>query len=368
METVRVGIVGCGNISSAYINGCRQFDFLEIAAVTDIVPEAAHAKAAEHHVPRVLTVEELLNDPDIDIVINLTVPAVHAEVSLAAIAAGKHVYSEKPLAISRADGRAILYAAAGRGVRVGCAPDTFLGGGLQTCRKLIDDGAIGEPVAATAFMMGHGPEGWHPNPAFFYQTGAGPLFDMGPYYVTALVHLLGPVQSVAAMARISFTERIATSEARRGERLPVNVPTHVAGTLAMAAGPLATMVTSFDVWGHSMPRIEIYGSEGSLSVPDPNTFGGPVRLLRAGSSAWEEVPLTHSDTVRRGIGVADMALGIADGTPHRASGELAYHILDVMHSFYDSSDEGHHIQLLSSCEQPAALPVAWVGYPPASAA
>ncbi len=180
---------------------------------------------------------------------------------------------------------------------------------------------------------------------------------MGPYYVTALVHLLGPVQSVAAMTRISFAERIASSEGRRGERLPVNVPTHVAGTLAMASGPLATMIMSFDVWGHTMPRIEIYGSEGTLSVPDPNTFEGPVRLLRAGSQAWEDVPLTHSDTVLRGVGVADMAQAIAADTPHRASGELAYHVLDVMHSFYDSSDEGHHIQLLSTCVQPAPLPI-----------
>jgi predicted dehydrogenase len=357
MDVTRLGIIGCGNISSAYITGCGQFDFLEIAAVADVRPAAAEAKAAEHGVPWARSVADLLNDPTIDIVINLTIPAAHAEVSLAAIAAGKHLYSEKPLAITRADGRAILYAAAGRGVRVGGAPDTFLGGGLQTCRKLIDDGAIGEPVAATAFMMGHGPEGWHPNPAFFYETGAGPLFDMGPYYITALVHLLGPVESVAAMARASFPERVAAS----GARLPVHVPTHVAATLAMSAGPLATMITSFDVWGHTLPRIEIYGSEGSLSVPDPNTFEGPVRLLRAGSQTWEDVPLTHSDTVRRGIGVADMALAIQQGVPHRASGEMIYHVLDVMHSFYDASDEGRQIKLQSSCDQPAALPVPVAG-------
>lgn len=357
MDVVKLGIIGCGNISSAYINGCRQFDFLEVSAVADITPEVAQAKAAEHDISRACTVAELLADPAIDIVINLTIPLAHGEVSLAAIAAGKHVYSEKPLAISRADGRAILYAAAGRGVRVGGAPDTFLGGGLQTCRKLIEDGAIGEPVAATAFMLSHGPESWHPNPFFFYQEGAGPLFDMGPYYITALVHLLGPVAAVAAMNRISFPLRIATSEALNGQRIPVDVPTHVAGTLAMAAGPVATMITSFDVWGHTLPRIEIYGSEGSLSVPDPNTFGGPVRLLRAGSREWEDVPLTHSDTVRRGIGVADMALAIHNHMPHRASGEMAFHVLDVMHSFYDSSHEGRHITLQSTCAQPEPLPV-----------
>lgn len=357
MDVCKLGIIGCGNISGAYVRGCRQFDFLEINAVADLNRAAAEAKAAEFGIPRVLSVAELLADPEIEIVINLTVPLVHAEVSLAVIEAGKHVYSEKPLAISRADGRAILYAAAGRGVRVGCAPDTFLGGGLQTCRRLIDEGVIGEPVAATAFMLGHGPEGWHPNPGFFYQVGGGPMFDMGPYYITALISLLGPVETVAALTRKSFPVRIATSEARHGERLPVDVDTHVAGTLAMASGPLATMITSFDVWGHSLPRIEIYGSKGSLSVPDPNTFVGPVRVLLAGSDAWEDVPLTHSDTVLRGIGVADMTQAIRSGTPHRASGDMAFHVLDVMHAFHDSSAEGRHIRLQSTCSQPAPLPV-----------
>lgn len=363
----KIGIIGCGNISGAYVNGCRQFDHLEVLAVADLLLEAAQAKAAKHDIPRVYPVGDLLADPEIDIVINLTTPTAHAEVSLAAIAAGKHLYSEKPLAVSREDGRAILYAARGRGVRVGCAPDTFLGGGLQTCRKLIDEGAIGTPVAATAFMLSHGPESWHPNPGFFYQYGAGPLFDMGPYYVTTLIHLLGPVRSVAAMTRISFPERVATSEARYGERFPVAVPTHVVGTLAMEAGPIATLITSFDVWGHSLPRIEIYGSEGSLSVPDPNYFGGPVRLLRAGQKAWEDVPLSHSDQVRRGVGVADMAAAIRAGTPHRASGEMAYHVLDVMHALYEASDKERHVRIRSTCPQPAPLPLNWSGpdHPPA---
>jgi predicted dehydrogenase len=315
-DTLGIGIIGCGNISNAYINGCRQFAHLRVLSVADLRADAARAKADEHGLGCPGSVAELLADPDIDIAINLTVPDAHAAVSRDILAAGKHVYSEKPLAVERADGRAVLDAAAARGLRVGCAPDTFLGGGLQTCRKLIDDGAIGEPVAATAFMLGHGPESWHPNPGFFYKWGAGPLFDIGPYYVTALVHLLGPVARVAALARVSFAERVATSEARYGERLPVEVPTHVTGTLDMAAGPLATMITSFDVWGHTLPRIEIYGSEGSLSVPDPNTFGGPVRLLRAGSKEWEDVPLSHTDAVRRGVGVADMALAIREGRPH----------------------------------------------------
>lgn len=350
---LRVGIIGCGNISSAYVKGCRLFDILEVTAVADINPAVAQAKAAEHGIPHVYTVAELLADPTIDIVINLTIPAVHAEVSLAVIQAGKHVYSEKPLAISRADGRAIIQAAADKGVRVGCAPDTFLGGGLQTCRKLIDDGAIGRPVAATAFMLSHGPESWHPNPTFFYKEGGGPLFDMGPYYITALVHLLGPVQQVAAMARASFPERFAAN----GETIQVDVPTHTAGTMQMHSGAVATMITSFDVWAHNLPRIEIYGSEGSLSVPDPNTFVGPVKIRRANSQQWEDVPLTHSDQVLRGIGVADMAYGLRYGRAHRASGEMAYHVLDVMHTFYDSSTQEKHVTLESSCAQPRPLPV-----------
>ncbi len=303
-HVTQLGIIGCGNISNAYIDGCRQFDHLRVVAVADIAPEAAQAKAAEHDLACAGSVEALLADPDIDLVINLTTPAAHAAVSLAVLAGGKHVYSEKPLAVERADGRAILAAAAARGLRVGGAPDTFLGGSLHTCRKLIDDGAIGQPVAATAFMLGHGPEDWHPNPGFYYKKGAGPLFDMGPYYLTALVHLLGPVERVAALARITFAERTATSEARYGEKLPVEVPTHVAGTLAMAAGPLVTMITSFDVWGHTLPRIEIYGSEGSLSVPDPNYFGGPVRLLPAGSKEWQEraVDPQRRRAARRGRG------------------------------------------------------------------
>lgn len=356
MDAVNVGIIGAGNISDAYITGCRQYDYLNVLAIADIRPEAAQDKAAAYNIPLATSVDELLADKRIDVVINLTIPNAHAEVSLAAIEAGKHVYSEKPLAITRENGRAILYAAHGRGVRVGCAPDTFLGGGLQTCRQLIDEGAIGTPVAATAFMLGHGPEGWHPNPDFFYQTGAGPLFDMGPYYVTALVHLLGPVADVSAMTRISFPERTVTSEARYGETIRVKVPTHVAGTLAMQSGPIATMITSFDVWGHNLPRIEIYGSEGTLSVPDPNTFGGPVRLLRAEESTWEEVPLRLPES-RRGIGVADMVLAIRNDTPHRATGELAYHVLDVMHAFYESSDGRRQVAIHSPCTQPAALPV-----------
>ncbi len=354
---VRVGIVGCGNIFPAYVKGCRNFDILEIVACADLMVERAEARAKEFDIPKALSVEAILRDPEVDVIINLTIPVAHSEVSLATIASGKHIYSEKPLAITREAGKAIVSSAKERGVRVGCAPDTFLGGGLQTCRKLIDDGVIGEPIAATAFMMSHGPESWHPNPDFFYKVGGGPLFDMGPYYLTAMVHLMGPVRRVAGSTRISFPERIATSEALNGHRIPVEVATHVAGVLDFQSGAVATLITSFDIWTHNLPRIEIYGSEGTLSVPDPNTFGGLVKVKVGREDLWREVPLTHSDQVSRGIGVADMAYGFTYNRPHRASGDLAYHVLDLMHAFGDSSNSGQHVMIESTCDQPEPLPV-----------
>lgn len=357
-EKVSVGFVGVGNISGQYVRGCREFEILQITAVSDLDIGRAQDVAEEHGIPRACTVEELLADPAIDIVLNLTIPAAHAEVSLRAIEAGKHAHCEKPLALNTADGRAILEAAAQKNVRVGCAPDTFLGGGLQTCRKLIDDGAIGQPVGATAFMMSGGPESWHPNPFFLYEVGAGPLFDMGPYYLTALVNLLGPIKGVNSLARKSFPERIATSEALYGQRVPVHTPTHVASLLDFAAGPVGNMITSFDIKGGSdLPRIEVYGSEGTLSVPDPNTFKGPVRLRRLGEKEWQDVTLTHSPDVGRGIGVADMAYAIRSGRPHRASGDLAYHVLENMELLLKASEEGRYLPIQSTCPRPEALPV-----------
>jgi predicted dehydrogenase len=354
---INVGILGCGNIFAQYVKGCRAFHLLEVTACADIDMNRARARAEEFVIPKACTPEELFADPDIQIIVNLTVPQAHVQTDLAAIECGKNVHAEKPFALKRDDGRRILDAAAEKGVLVGCAPDTFLGGGLQTCRKLIDDGWIGQPVAATAFMMGHGPEGWHPNPDFFYKFGGGPLFDMGPYYITALVSLLGPVRRVTGSARASFPERIATSQALFGHHISVDVPTHVAGVLDFESGPIATLVMSFDVWSHNLPRIEIYGSEGTLSVPDPNTFGGPVKIRRAGSDEWNEIPLTHSAGVGRGIGVADMAHALVYARPHRASGQLANHVLDVMDSLYDASDSGAHVIIQSHVERPAPLPM-----------
>ncbi len=355
MQTLKLGIIGVGNIAPAYIRGCAPFDVIEIVACADILVDRAEAFAAEHGIAA-HSVDDLLARDNIDIVINLTIPAAHAEVSLKIIAAGKHAYSEKPLAINRADGEIVLRAAAAAGLRMGCAPDTFLGGGLQSARKAIDDGVIGQPVAATAFFMAHGPESWHPNPGIFYLDGAGPLFDMGPYYLTALVTLMGPVARVAASARMTFPERIATSEALMGQVLPVEVNTHIAGTLEFASGAIASVITSFDVWGHHLPCIEVHGVDGSLNVPDPNHFDGVVRAVQGGSREWADVAMAHSSSIGRGAGVADMAYAIQSGRPHRASGELAFHVLDIMLSLEEAAALGQRIEIGSTVNQPAALP------------
>jgi predicted dehydrogenase len=358
MEHVAVGIIGCGNISSIYMQAGRPFPILKIVACADLEPERARAQAEKYGIPRPCSVAELLADPAVAVVVNLTVPLAHAEVALAALEAGKHVYNEKPLAVSRDDARRMLERAAARGLRVGCAPDTFLGGGLQTCRALIDQGAIGRPVAAMAAMLSSGPERWHPNPDFFYREGAGPLFDMGPYYLTALAALLGPARTVSGSARVTHPQRVIGSGPRQGEPIPVATPSHVTALLEYDEA-VATLTTTFDVAEGYGPRLEIFGTEGSLRLPDPNTFGGPVQLKRR-DAEWEEVPIAHGYTENsRGIGVADMAYAIAEGRPHRASAELAFHVLDTMHSIYESAETGRRVALASSCERPAALPVGW---------
>ncbi len=357
MQAAKVGVIGCGNISGIYLQAGRRFEMLEIVACADLDMDKAKAQAEEFGIPRACTPEELLADPDIEIVMNLTTPDAHGAVGLAALGAGKNVHNEKPLAVTREDGRRMLDEAQERGLRVGGAPDTFMGGGHQTCRKLIDDGAIGEPVAAVAFMLCHGHESWHPNPEFFYKPGGGPMFDMGPYYLTALVNMMGPVRRVTGSTRITFPERLITSQPKSGTVIEVETPTHFAGVMDFECGAVATIITSFDVWASELPLIQVYGTEGSLSVPDPNAFGGKVRLWRSRDEGWQEMPLTHGYTDNsRGIGVADMAYGLRSGRPHRPSGELAYHVLDVMHAFLDASESGEHVELESTCSRPAPLP------------
>ena len=355
METkTKIAIVGCGNISDIYLENCLAFG-LEVVACSDMDMSRAEAKAGQFGVAA-QPLTEVLADSFIELIVNLTPPSVHAEVSCAALNAGKHVYSEKPLATNRTDGAQLLALAKQKGLRIGCAPDTFLGAGLQTCRKLLDDGAIGEPVAAVAFMTGRGMEMWHPNPDFFYQPGGGPMFDMGPYYLTTLVSMLGPVRRLTGSARITFPERLITSEPLAGAKIKVNTPTHVTGVLDFVGGSVATVIMSFDVWAANLPSIEVYGSDGSLSVPDPNTFGGPVRVKSATDEEWRDVPLTHGYTENsRGLGVSDMVAAIRENRPHRASGEMAFHVLDLIQSFEEASTSGQHIEIQSRCERPAAL-------------
>jgi predicted dehydrogenase len=357
MRTIKVGVIGCGNISGAYFGAAKRFPVIEVVACADLDPARARAKAQEFGIARALSVEELLADPEIEIAINLTIPLAHAEVALASLKAGKHAYAEKPFAVARAEGQRVVDLAAEKALLIGCAPDTFLGGGIQTARKLIDDGAIGKPVAAAAHMMCHGHESWHPDPEFYYKKGGGPMFDMGPYYLTALVNLLGPVSSVSGAATTTFTERLITSQPKSGTKVAVDVPTHITGIMQFAEGAVGTITTSFDVWSARLPCIEIYGTEGSLSVPDPNGFGGTVEIARPGAE-WQSVPLTHGYTENnRGIGVADMACALQSGRPHRASGALAFHVLDIMESIHDSWDQRQWVDLGSTCAKPAALPV-----------
>ena len=362
VKPVKVAIIGCGNISGNYCRNLKTFPIVDLVACADMLPERAQARAAEFGL-QARSVQEILDDPEIEIVVNLTVPRAHGEVALAVLSAGKSVYDEKPLASKREQAQQMLAIAREKGLLVGGAPDTFLGAGLQTCRKLIDDGWIGRPIAATAFMLGHGPEDWHPDPEFFYKEGAGPLFDMGPYYVTALANLIGPVRRVTGSAQISFPERVIHSQPRYGQVIKVEAPTHIAAVLDFAGpdggtGAVGTLITSFDVWASQLPNIEIYGTEGSMCVPDPNNFSGRILVRRAAAEAWSEVPLLFGyGHEYRGVGVADMAYALRYGRQHRASGELAYHVLDVMHSIVDASREGRHIELQSSCRRPAPLPL-----------
>jgi predicted dehydrogenase len=356
---IQVGIIGAGNISSIYLESDRKFTNIAIGKVADIDMTRAKAQA-EKYGKHAVTVDELLADPGIEIIINLTIPNAHGPVALDALKAGKSVYNEKPLATERAIAQEMLALAKSKGLRVGGAPDTFLGGGLQTCRRLIDDGAIGRPVTAFARMLSAGMEAWHPNPEFFFKPGGGPMFDMGPYYLTALVALLGPARRVTGMTRITHLERTVTSKPLYGTKIVVEVPTLVSGMIEFGDGAIANITTTFDIASGYEVGLMIYGTEGTLHCPDPNTFGGPVRLLRKGAKEWEDVTITHKWTENsRGIGVADMAYAIRESRPQRASGELTYHVLDLMHAFHDSARAGKHVELDSMCDRPAALPVGW---------
>ena len=369
LPRVALGLIGCGNISDAYFTGAARSALVYIKACADLRPEAAAAKAAQHGV-QAMTVEQLLADPEIQIVINLTVPLAHAAVGLQALAAGKHVYLEKPLAADFADAQAMLADADRRGLRVGCAPDTFLGAGHQACRAAIDAGRIGTPIGGAVTFLSQGLESWHPNPAFFFAHGGGPMHDMGPYYLTQLVNLLGPVSRVCAVASIGNPTRTVTSQPLAGQVIEVSVPTTVNGVMQFASGANVSISTSFDVWAHQRPHIEIYGTDGSLQGVNPNFFGGsPQWAGRDGQ--WQPLDITahpfHLDnhSLRSGarvanyrmVGLIDMAVALQQGRPHRASGAMALHVLELMDAFGRSSAEGRHVTLQTAAPRPAPVPL-----------
>ena len=358
MKPVGIGIIGCGNISDIYIENLKKFESTEVVAYSDLIMERATEKAERHGIGKACDIGQLLANDKVEIILNLTVPQVHGELAIAALNAGKSVYNEKPLAVKRDEAQEMIALAEKKGLLIGCAPDTFLGAGLQTSRKVIDDGWIGRVISATCFMQIHGPEDWHPDPDFFYQPGAGPMFDMGPYCLTALIALNGPVRRVCGSTQRAFTERLITSKPKFGQTIKVNTETHVAGILDFENGAVATMITTFDVWAHNLPNIEIHGTNGSMVVPDPNTFGGPIRIRRAGNNEWTDMPLSHGYAENnRGLGVADMAHALRSVRRHRAHVEMAYHVLDIMHAFHDSSNTNRHIEIQSTCRQPEPFPL-----------
>ena len=355
-QPMRIGIVGVGAISGAYLKTFAELDGVTVVAIADMDATRA-ATVAEAQGARALTVDELIADPEIDLVLNLTIPAAHAEIALKAIDAGKAVYGEKPLAVTLADAKRVVDAGRDAGVRVGGAPDTVLGTGIQTARKAIDDGAIGAPVAATAIMMTPGHESWHPNPDFYYQPGGGPLLDMGPYYVTALVTMLGPIESVIGAASRTRDSRTIATGPRTGVVVPVDVQTHVTGILRHTSGALSTIVMSFDSVATQAPRIEVHGERASLVVPDPNAFFGDVQLRGLGSDEWTTLaPSAGYRNASRGIGVVDLASTPA-GEAFRANGDVALHVLDVMLSLLRAAERGTTVSVRSTCDRPPAVPL-----------
>ena len=365
---MNVGIIGCGNISTTYLELASLFHGLTITAVSDLDESRARAQAEEYGC-EAMTVENLLRDSSIEAVINLTVPAVHAEVSTAVVKAGKHVYSEKPYVLTLDDGLALGKLAEDQKVRIGSAPDTFLGGAHQAARALVDSDRVGAIVGGSCHFMNHGLEDWHPDPDFFYQPGGGPVLDMGPYYISNLVQLIGPVSRVVALTSMPFSTRTISSEPRAGEIIPVGTATSAAALLEFVSGAQITLSMSWDVWSHEHNCMELYGTNSTLYVPDPNFFGGELRLNRGQEdevvavdhplAEINQFPEEDSDedprANYRGIGLADMIAAIGEGRAHRCDNRFALHVIDVMTSILKSGEEKRIVDIASSCERPAAL-------------
>ncbi len=362
MTQLGVGIIGCGNISSSYLALAPLFRSLTVKAVADINMDTAQARAAEYDV-RAETVDDLLKAPDIDVVVNLTIPAVHFDVTKRILEAGKHAYSEKPLVLTLAEGEELRELAVSKNLRIGSAPDTFLGGVHQQARATLDDGSVGRIIGGTCHVMGHGMESWHPNPDFFYQPGAGPILDIGPYYVTNLIQLVGPVKSVAALATATFKERTIGNGDRLGETVPVDTPTNIHALLEFANGATITLGASWDVWAHRHGHMELYGETGSIFVPDPNFFGGVIETSGEGGEINQVEPWDHPLGVNnqedranyRCAGLADMATAIAEGRQHRCNIDLAVHAVDVMTGILRAGEERCFVEMTTTCERPDAL-------------
>ncbi|WP_171133644.1 MULTISPECIES: Gfo/Idh/MocA family protein [unclassified Ruegeria] len=375
MNSFRVGLIGTGRISDVYLRNCAVFDGLEIVACGSLNMDESRAKAAEFDVPCAKEPAAIIADPEIDAILNLTIPAAHADISIAALEAGKHVYSEKPFVTDLANGRRALELARDKGLTVGNAPDTFLGGRWQTVRKLLDKGVIGAPTGVAAFVPTHGVERHHPNPDFYYAKGGGPLLDLGPYYLTAMVFLLGPIRQVAAMGKKTFAERMIENGPRNGEMMPVEEDTHSLNLIAFANGVLGEMMVSFDVWESETPRFEIYGEDGTICIPDPdpgdgaNIFQGPVWYRTRAEARWTKRPRpdapakwcvaenTHGFNYdARGVGLLEMADAVANGRSPRASGALAYHVTEAMEAMLTSAREARFVDVASTCARPELLP------------
>lgn len=382
----RIGLIGCGRISDIYLKNCARFPELEVVAAASLNLAESQAKAAQYDIPKACLPNDIFADPDIDAVLNLTIPAAHADISIKALNAGKHIYSEKPFATSIEDGRRVLELANRKGLLVGNAPDTFLGGRWQTVRRLIDEGAIGRPTGVFAHVGTHGTERHNPNPDFYYAAGGGPLLDLGPYYLTAMVFLLGSIKRVAGMSRRTFERRQIENGPRNGEWMPVEVDTHVVSLMEFENGVIGDMTMSFDVWDSEAPRFEIYGETGTVCIADPdpvhgaNIFGGEVWLRTRETSRWTHqprpqgrehwhvVPCHHgfSDD-SRGLGLLDLAYAVRSGRAPRASGDLAFHVFEVMDAVQRAPKFGTYQTIQTRVDRPAPLPSIELNAPKAAA-
>ena len=360
MKTVKTVMIGVGNISGIYLKNIHEtFHQIELIGVCDLVRERAEKAQQDYGVPKIYeTMHDAFADPEVELILNLTRPYEHFEVSKAALLAGKHVYSEKPLGADLDEGKELVRIAKEKGLHLGGAPDTFLGAGIQTCRRLIDDGYIGTPVGSAAYMICPGHESWHPDPAFYYKRGGGPMFDMGPYYLTAMINLMGGVNRVFSASRKSFDKRLITSQPLAGTEVDVDVNTYVAGTVQYESGAIGTIFTTFDAYfpGEKARFIEIYGSEGTLFVPDPNTFGGSIQLYRPEDGKLRDIPLMYGYPENsRALGLADMAQSILTGREARCDMQQTFHVLEMMAGFDQSAQTGAWVEMQSEYHRAPAM-------------